>query len=98
MNVIQTAIPDVLIVEPKVFADSRGFFYECFNRKVMEAAGIPGDFVQDNHSRSARGVLRGLHYQIKQPQGKLVWRSWAQYSTWPWISAGVRRLSASGWL
>ncbi|MHB8622300.1 MAG: dTDP-4-dehydrorhamnose 3,5-epimerase [Sulfuricaulis sp.] len=72
MNVIQTAIPDVLIVEPRVFTDSRGFFYESFNRKVMEAAGIPGNFVQDNHSRSARGVLRGLHYQIKQPQGKLV--------------------------
>lgn len=72
MNIIQSAIPGVLILEPKVFADSRGFFYESFNRKVMEAVGIPGDFVQDNHSRSARGVLRGLHYQIKQPQGKLV--------------------------
>ncbi len=72
MNIIQTAIPNVLILEPKVFTDSRGFFYECFNRKAIEAAGIPGDFVQDNHSRSARGVLRGLHYQIKQPQGKLV--------------------------
>lgn len=72
MNVIQTAISGVLIVEPKVFADARGFFYESFNKKLMQASGIPGEFVQDNHSRSARGVLRGLHYQIRQPQGKLV--------------------------
>jgi dTDP-4-dehydrorhamnose 3,5-epimerase len=72
MNVIPTAIPDVLIVEPKVFTDARGFFYESFNKKVMQAAGITGDFAQDNHSRSARNVLRGLHYQIRQPQGKLV--------------------------
>jgi dTDP-4-dehydrorhamnose 3,5-epimerase len=72
MNVIPTAIPDVLIVEPKVFTDARGFFYESFNNKAMQAAGMTGDFVQDNHSRSARNVLRGLHYQIRQPQGKLV--------------------------
>jgi dTDP-4-dehydrorhamnose 3,5-epimerase len=72
MNVIQTAVPDVLIVEPKVFADARGFLYESFNKKAMQAAGISGDFVQDNHTRSDRNVLRGLHYQIKQPQGKLV--------------------------
>jgi dTDP-4-dehydrorhamnose 3,5-epimerase len=72
MNIIQTAIPEVLIVEPKVFTDARGFFYESFNSKAMQAAGMTGDFVQDNHSRSARNVLRGLHYQIRQPQGKLV--------------------------
>ena len=72
MNVIPTAIPDVLIVEPKVFTDARGFFYESFNKSAMQAAGIAGDFVQDNHSRSTRNVLRGLHYQIRQPQGKLV--------------------------
>jgi len=72
MNVIQTKIYDVLIVEPKVFADARGFFYESFNKKLMQAAGITGDFVQDNHSRSIKNVLRGLHYQIKQPQGKLI--------------------------
>ncbi len=72
MNVIPTAIPDVLIVEPKVFTDERGFFYESFNKKAMQQAGMTGDFVQDNHSRSARNVLRGLHYQIRQPQGKLV--------------------------
>ena len=72
MNVIQTAIPGVLIVEPKVFADARGFFYESFNKKFMQATGIMGDFVQDNHSRSVKNVLRGLHYQIRQPQGKLI--------------------------
>lgn len=72
MNIIPTRIPDVLIIEPKVFGDERGFFYESYNRRVMTEAGIPDDFVQDNHSRSARGVLRGLHYQIQQTQGKLV--------------------------
>ena len=72
MNVIRTAIPDVLIVEPKVFGDPRGFFFESYNRRTLEPHGIPGEFVQDNHSRSAKGVLRGLHYQIRQPQGKLV--------------------------
>jgi len=72
MNVIQTNISDVLIVEPKVFADARGFFYESFNKKLMQAAGITGDFVQDNHSHSIKNVLRGLLYQIKQPQGKLI--------------------------
>ena len=73
MKVIATAIPDVLIFEPKVFGDDRGFFMESFNQKVFdEAAGRHMDFVQDNHSRSAQGVLRGLHYQIQQPQGKLV--------------------------
>ena len=73
MNVIKTKIPDVLIIEPKVFGDDRGFFYESFNKKAFERAiGIKRDFVQDNHSLSSKGVLRGLHYQIKQPQGKLV--------------------------
>lgn len=73
MNVISTAIPDVLIIEPKVFGDARGFFYESFNQKAFnEATGQDVNFVQDNHSRSAKGVLRGLHYQIQQPQGKLV--------------------------
>ncbi|MCR4300170.1 MAG: dTDP-4-dehydrorhamnose 3,5-epimerase [Sulfuricaulis sp.] len=72
MNVFGTDIPEVLVVEPKLFPDARGFFYESFNKKAMQAAGIAGDFVQDNHSYSARNVLRGLHYQIRQPQGKLV--------------------------
>jgi len=68
-----TAIPDVLVIEPKVFGDARGFFLESFNQKAFdEAVGQHVDFVQDNHSRSAKGVLRGLHYQIQQPQGKLV--------------------------
>jgi dTDP-4-dehydrorhamnose 3,5-epimerase len=73
MNVTQTTIPDVLILTPKVFGDSRGFFFESFNQRTFEAAiGGPATFVQDNHSRSGRGVLRGLHYQVEQPQGKLV--------------------------
>ena len=73
MNVIPTAIPDVLIIEPKVFGDERGFFFESFNRRQFaELIGRNVDFVQDNHSRSAKNVLRGLHYQIQQPQGKLV--------------------------
>lgn len=73
MNIIRTDIPDVLIVEPKVFGDARGFFFESYNqRRFEELTGLSLNFVQDNHSRSARGVLRGLHYQVKQPQGKLV--------------------------
>ena len=73
MNVIRTAIEDVLILEPRVFGDARGFFLESFNQRAFDAAvGQPTVFVQDNHSRSSQGVLRGLHYQIRQPQGKLV--------------------------
>ena len=73
MKVIPMAIPDVLIIEPKVFGDARGFFFESFNQKAFnEATGLDVNFVQDNHSRSAKGVLRGLHYQLRQPQGKLV--------------------------
>ena len=68
-----TAIPDVLILEPKVFGDDRGFFYESYNQQTFQAAtGLDVTFVQDNHSKSARNVLRGLHYQVEQPQGKLV--------------------------
>lgn len=73
MKIIDTPIPDVKIFEPEVFGDNRGFFYESFNRRrFREHTGLDLDFVQDNHSRSARGVLRGLHYQIEQAQGKLV--------------------------
>ena len=73
MQVIRTAIPDVLVIEPKVFGDARGFFHESWNQRDFDAAvGRPVRFVQDNHSASARGVLRGLHYQLRQPQGKLV--------------------------
>ena len=73
MKVIPTKIADVVIIEPKVFGDERGFFFESFNKKVFaDKTGVTAEFVQDNHSKSARGVLRGLHYQIQQPQGKLV--------------------------
>lgn len=73
MNVITTAIPDVLVLEPKVFGDARGFFMESFNAGTFKkVTGLTVDFVQDNHSRSGKNVLRGLHYQIQQPQGKLV--------------------------
>ena len=73
MKVTPTAIADVLLIEPRVFGDARGFFFESFNaRAFAEATGVGAAFVQDNHSRSRRGVLRGLHYQIRQPQGKLV--------------------------
>lgn len=73
MNVIRTAIPEVLIFEPKIFGDERGFFFESFNQQqFLEAANLDIHFVQDNHSKSAKNVLRGLHYQIEQGQGKLV--------------------------
>ncbi|MDP3842570.1 MAG: dTDP-4-dehydrorhamnose 3,5-epimerase [Oxalobacteraceae bacterium] len=73
MQIQITAIPDLLIIEPKVFGDDRGFFYESFNeRSFKELTGVTTSFVQDNHSKSAKNVLRGLHYQIQQPQGKLV--------------------------
>src|SRR6202163_3131703 len=72
MKVTPTALADVLLIEPRVFADARGFFLESYNRRAFAEAGIDVEFVQDNHSRSARGVLRGLHYQIEHAQGKLV--------------------------
>ena len=73
MQVVQTAIPEVLIIEPQVYGDERGFFFESFNQQKFESlTGVKANFVQDNHSRSAVNVLRGLHYQIQQPQGKLV--------------------------
>ena len=73
MKVTSTALPEVLMIEPKVFGDPRGFFFESFNQRAFnDATGLDTKFVQDNHSRSAKGVLRGLHYQIQQPQGKLV--------------------------
>jgi dTDP-4-dehydrorhamnose 3,5-epimerase len=73
MKVTPTAIPEVLVLEPQVFGDDRGFFFESFNaRRFEQATGVAANFVQDNHSKSARNVLRGLHYQIRQPQGKLV--------------------------
>lgn len=73
MHIIETAIPDVKMIEPRVFKDDRGFFFESFNQKLMTSIlGLPETFVQDNHSYSVQGVLRGLHYQLQRPQGKLV--------------------------
>lgn len=72
MKILDTRLAGVKILEPRVFGDSRGFFMESWNKKQFREAGLPSEFVQDNHSRSAQGVLRGLHYQVKQPQGKLV--------------------------
>ncbi|MBA0916183.1 MAG: dTDP-4-dehydrorhamnose 3,5-epimerase [Nitrosospira sp.] len=74
MKVTPTSIPSVLIIEPRVFSDTRGLFFESFNQRAFnQATGLDVNFVQDNYSRSSKGVLRGLHYQIRQPQGKLVW-------------------------
>ena len=72
MKRLPTAIPEVLLLEPKVFGDERGFFFESYNRRTLAELGVNADFVQDNHSRSTKGVLRGLHYQRHHPQGKLV--------------------------
>jgi len=72
MKVTQTRLPEVLLIEPKVFGDTRGFFFESWNEREFERAGIGAKFVQDNVSRSEKGVLRGLHYQLRQPQGKLM--------------------------
>lgn len=72
MKVLPTQLPGVLLIEPRIFGDERGFFFETWNEREFERAGIRARFVQDNHSRSAKGVLRGLHYQVRQPQGKLI--------------------------
>ena len=72
LNFLPTSLPGVLLIEPKVFPDARGFFLESYQKRKFSEAGIPFDFVQDNHSKSCQGVLRGLHYQIRQPQGKLL--------------------------
>ena len=72
MKVVPTAIPDVLLLEPKVFGDERGFFLESWNKRTLSELGIIADFVQDNHSKSQKNVLRGLHYQVEHAQGKLV--------------------------
>ena len=93
MKVIATELPEVLILEPQVFGDERGFFYESFNaRRFAEATGVTREFVQDNHSRSARGVLRGLHYQLQQAQGKLVRVSTGEVYD---VAVDVRRNSAN---
>lgn len=93
MKICKTAIPDVLILEPKIFGDSRGFFFESYNERAFtEATDLNVSFVQDNHSRSAKGVLRGLHYQLQQPQGKLV--RVARGSVFD-VAVDIRRASAS---
>jgi dTDP-4-dehydrorhamnose 3,5-epimerase len=93
VNIVTTAIADVLIIEPKVFGDERGFFFESFNqRRFNELTGTDLQFVQDNHSRSAKNVLRGLHYQIQQPQGKLV--RVVQGSVYD-VAVDIRRSSAT---
>jgi dTDP-4-dehydrorhamnose 3,5-epimerase len=78
MIVKETTLPGVLVIEPRVFSDARGVFWETYHAKRYADAGIPAAFVQDNASRSVRGTLRGLHYQLRRPQGKLVWVSWGQ--------------------
>lgn len=98
MQVTPLAIPDVFLIEPKVFGDARGFFHESFNQRAFnEATGTDHQFVQDNHSRSAKGVLRGLHYQIQQPQENWFASSAALFSMWRWTSAAVLRRSGAGW-
>lgn len=93
MKVMTTTLPEVLVLEPQVFGDERGFFYESFNaRRFAEATGVTREFVQDNHSRSARGVLRGLHYQLQQAQGKLVRVSAGEVYD---VAVDVRRSSAN---
>jgi dTDP-4-dehydrorhamnose 3,5-epimerase len=72
MKIMETPLADVLVLEPKVFSDARGFFVESYNEKLMAELGLRDRFVQDNESYSARTVLRGMHYQISHPQGKLV--------------------------
>jgi dTDP-4-dehydrorhamnose 3,5-epimerase len=92
MNTIKTKIPEVLLFEPKVFGDERGFFLESYNQKVFDEYGLKQSFVQDNHSRSARNVLRGLHYQLGQPQGKLI--RVVSGAIWD-VAVDVRRSSAT---
>jgi dTDP-4-dehydrorhamnose 3,5-epimerase len=92
MELIETRIPEVLLLEPKVFGDDRGFFLESYNAKTFAELGVERNFVQDNHSRSARNVLRGLHYQLGQPQGKLV--RVVSGAIWD-VAVDIRRSSAT---
>ena len=73
MDIQQTAIPDVLLIQPQVHEDERGYFLESYKETDFSANGLPTYFVQDNQAQSKRGVLRGLHYQLNHPQGKLIW-------------------------
>lgn len=92
MKISTTPIPDLVLVEPEVFGDSRGYFMETWHRHKYQDAGINDEFVQDNHSRSVRGTLRGLHYQIKQPQGKLIRVTLGEVFD---VAVDLRRSSAS---
>ena len=96
MKVIETRLPGAVVIEPKVFGDARGFFYESYNEAKYRDAGIDRRFVQSNVSRSARGVLRGLHYQWPNPHANwsACWR--VRCTTWPWTSAAAPPPSASG--
>jgi dTDP-4-dehydrorhamnose 3,5-epimerase len=92
VKVERASIPDVLVLEPKLFGDARGFFMETWNARTFENLGITAKFVQDNHSRSGKNVLRGLHYQVRQPQGKLIRVTAGQI--WD-VAVDLRRSSAS---
>jgi dTDP-4-dehydrorhamnose 3,5-epimerase len=89
---ISTPLPEVFILEPRVFGDERGFFFESYNERVMADVGITENFVQDNHSCSSRNVLRGLHYQVKNPQGKLVRVAFGEILD---VAVDMRRSSAT---
>ena len=93
----QTEIPGVVVIEPQVFGDDRGYFMETYQKDQFAEAGIDKEFVQDNQSRSTRGVLRGLHFQKNHTQGKLVRVTKARCSMWPWTAAPTALPSASGW-
>lgn len=96
MKIIETKLPDCVVIEPAVFGDERGFFFETWNAARFSEHGLPTKFVQSNVSSSAKGVLRGLHYQWPRPQGKLVSVLEGRSTTWRWISVVARRPSVSG--
>ena len=97
-NFIKPDIPEVQIIEPTVFGDERGYFMETYQIDDFAAAGIDKPFVQDNQSRSTKGVLRGLHFQKNHTQGKLVRVTWAKCTTLPWTAAPTAKPLASGWV
>ena len=97
MNVLPTDIPDVLLLEPRIFADERGFFFESWNADALnKILGFEVQFVQDNHSHSTFNVLRGMHYQIKQPQGNSFALRMEKYLMWSLIYAAPRLLLGAG--
>lgn len=96
MEVVSTPIAGVLLIKPKIWGDARGYFVETWQQERYTAAGINLPFVQDNHSMSTYGILRGLHFQKTRPQGKRSMFLWARSLMWPWTSAPLRPPSASG--